>query len=383
MAKDNRWCGRRMDVVGKQKDMAIKGLRAKQKQVFILLLLITLTAVFFLVGASQKRSSIASEPLIVNGHTASAEQFGMYLGLKKALVADYFKQTYGAEYTDQFWTTSYSGEMPLQRLIDEAKAELTKTIALQQLAKKSGIAVDGSYVSFHSGMEAENSRRSKAAADGEIVYGPTSFEIEAYYSYYMSNLESATLEAMQKSGKLSVPDDKVKQAYETDKQTKYSLPRHVKLKWAVLPYGDGAALINKNEALRVMEQLKKAAVDQASFIDSAKQLAIEVMDASLTSATRRTAALESPIAVQQAERIQADQLSDIFEENGELNLLYCISKGEPILQSYEKVKDAIASELMSEQFREIAQQESRLATVEWDNERAERLARSWLGITKL
>jgi len=369
-------------VVKQQIDKMTKRLRFKKKTFFILSLLITLSISLLLIGAAQLRSGAASDLLIVNGHETSPEQFSMYLGLKKALVVDYFKQTYGAEYTEQFWTTAYSGEVPLQKVMDEAKAELTKTIVMQQLAEKNGIKADISYPSFLGGMEAENRRRSKAAADGEIVYGPTSFDIEAYYSYYMSNLENATRAAMLENGRLSVSEEKVKQAYETEAKMKYTLPGALKLKWAALLYGDGTALRNKTDAVNVMKQLKQSASDLAGFVESAKQLEVEVMDASLSSATRRTAALESPVAVQQAERLQAGQSSEIFEENGELHLLYCISQDAPILLSYEEVKDSIASQWLSDQFRGIVEQELRKATVDWSNERAASVARSWLGIAK-
>lgn len=55
--------------------------------------------------------------LIVNGQETSTAEFNWHLQLNRALTADYFMQTYHAGYSEDFWLTDYSGEIPLQRWI--------------------------------------------------------------------------------------------------------------------------------------------------------------------------------------------------------------------------------------------------------------------------
>lgn len=368
-----KWLG---EVTVKHKEQRLRGNR---KLALFIFTLIALTASLLLSGAMQKKTGTADDFIVVNGQRVSADEFGMYLDMSKALVADHFKQVYAADYSDRFWTDSFSGETPLRMLVAEARSRLIKAKVLQQLAEKVGIAADTSYESLLSGMEAENARRSKAVAAGEVVYGPISFELASYFSYYMSNLEIATTDALQKSGSLSISEEQVKREYEANKQVKYTQPGDIKLKWAALSYGEGTPFTNKNEALSVMQKLKDKAADPAAFDETASGLGIEVLDASVTKATRRTAALENPAVLQSAEKLQTGQLGDIFEENDALHLLYCISRGENLILPYGEAKDAIASQLRSDQFKQTVEQAQEEAVVEWNGKSAEKAALAWLG----
>lgn len=96
--------------------------------------------------------------------------------MNRALIVDYFKQTYNADYSKDFWSAYYSGENPMQKWINTAQTQLlTKRMELQ-LAQEAGVVTDISFEGFLKEMERENNRRSQAAANKEVVYGPLHLE---------------------------------------------------------------------------------------------------------------------------------------------------------------------------------------------------------------
>ncbi|MFC5404138.1 peptidyl-prolyl cis-trans isomerase [Cohnella soli] len=357
-----------------------KTILGKGKSYAILGLLAALTVGFILIGPIHKTSdkNHSPYPISLNGSEVSEDEFGMYLDFNKALVVNDFKQTYDADYSEQFWTTPYSGEIPQRKLIDYAKAQLMKTRVVQLLAQKSGVIKEIGYRSFLEKMEAENARRSKAAANNEIVYGPTSFEVLAYYSYYMSNLENATIDAMLKNGTISISEEQAKRDYETNKQSKYAKQGRIKLEWATLAYGPGTSTKDKNDALDRMKQLNKAVANGASLVETASGLGVDVIDANLTDTSRRTAALENPLLLRRAERLKEGETSEVFEENEAFHIIRCVSASGMVILPFDQVKDSIARQLAKEKFDDIVQGEMEDSTIQWSNRIEMKLWKKWM-----
>lgn len=344
--------------------------------------LFTLIAVFAGIAASLlltravivKGSSSQTVLLSVNSREISAEEFSWHLNLNRALVADYFRQTYGVEYSDEFWTTPYSGETPLQKLVDETKTQLIRQQIEQQLAQRAGLAVSSSFEEFLQGMDDENARRSKAAASNEVVYGPVHLEAQAYYSYYMSNLENATIEAMIRNQMIALTEEQLVQEYERNKAAKYTFRGAIHLEWATLSYGSGTEYKDKQSAVERMKLLQDAVSKGAVFRQKAEELGLNIAEAQVTNASRRTAMLESPFILQTAEQLSQGQISGIIEENGAVHLLHCTGVGEDIVQPFEQVKDQIALQLAQKELQSTIEREIDEAAIEWNNSLATRLA---------
>jgi parvulin-like peptidyl-prolyl isomerase len=334
-----------------------------------------IAASLLLTGAMIVKSSSSHTVLLsVNNREISAEEFSWHLNLNRALVADYFKQTYGVEYSDEFWTTWYSGETPLQKLVDETKAQLIRQLIEQQLSQQAGLAVNSSFEEFLQGMDDENARRSKAAGNNEVVYGPIHLEAQAYYSYYMSNLENTTIEAMIRNQMIALTEEQLMQEYERNKAEKYTSRGAIHLEWATLSYGSGTEYKDKQSAVERMKLLKTAVSAGADFNQVAEELGVNIGEAQITNASRRTAMLENPLILKTAEQLSQGQISGIIEENGAVHLLHCNSVGEDIVQSFEQVEDQIALQLAQKEFRSTIEQKIDEAVIKWNNSLAMRLA---------
>lgn len=119
-----------------------------------------------------------------------------------------------------------------------------------------------------------------------------------------------------------------------------------------------------------------AATDSSGtgFQDQAKEFGVNVGEVKITSASRRTAALENPKVLLTAEQLAPGEFSGLFTENGAIHLLYCLSADDAAIQPFDHVKDAIALNLAQQKYRSIVDEKLSEAVVEWNYPMAEDLA---------
>lgn len=345
----------------------------------IAILTALLAGSLLLIGAIKVQAPQAEEPLLIlNGQEVTAAEFSWHLQMNRALTADYFKQTYGADYSEKFWSTDYSGEQPIQKWMKESQTQLlTKRVELQ-LAQEAGVVSDISFEGFLKGMEHENQRRSQAAANKEVVYGPLHLDAQAYYSYYMSNLEDATIEAMRSNGVIVISDEQVRLEYEANLVAKYSRPGAIRLEWASLPFGPETDYKDQQDAIEKMELLRAAITEEigsdTGIHQQSKEFGVNVDEVKITSASRRTAALENPKVLLTAEQLAPGQISGLFVENDAIHLLYCLSVEDAGAIPFDQMKDAITLHLAQQKFRSMVDDKLSKAVPEWNYPMAERLA---------
>jgi hypothetical protein len=247
-----------------------------------------------------------------------------------------------------------------------------------QLAQETGVVSDISFEGFLKGMERENQRRNQAAANKEVVYGPLHLEAQAYYSYYMSNLEDATIEAMRSNGGIEILDEQVKLEYEANLAAKYSRPGTIRLEWATLPFGPETEYKDQQDTMEKMELLRAAITAEigsdAGLHQQAKEFGVNVGEVKITSASRRTIALENPKVLFTTEQLAPGQISDLFVENGAIHLLYCLSVEDAGVIPFDQVKDAITLHLAQQKFKSMVDDKLAKAVPEWNYPMAERLA---------
>lgn len=124
----------------------------------------------------------------VNGLPVMVGEFELYLGRHRGLVQDYFHRRYGAGADGDFWTRSFDGEVPAQRLKQRALSDLIIVKLEQALALEHGLLEDASYSAFLQRLGAENARREEALRRGEVIYGPQQYGEAEYFSYLHANL---------------------------------------------------------------------------------------------------------------------------------------------------------------------------------------------------
>ncbi len=151
----------------------------------VLASVILLTAILLIIN---KVTAVKDDDavLTVSGEPVSKAEYLFIMSGLKSDVYSYFVNKYGAEENHDFWTESFSGEVPSAILRKKAFDTLKKIKTEQSLMKKYEIADDISFRGFLKDLKAENERRKNAASLDQPIYGPLQFEERVYYEYLHS-----------------------------------------------------------------------------------------------------------------------------------------------------------------------------------------------------
>ena len=142
-------------------------------------------------GTVQNQTKASANPTIVaymNDSAIDAREYQLFLNDAKAQTAAYFKQHYNADDSPSFWTTSFQGEVPLEKAKELALDRLKEVKVQQLLAKQYGLLDDLSYATFLDKWTKENQRREQALKKNQVIYGPRQYDERGYYTYIFSNL---------------------------------------------------------------------------------------------------------------------------------------------------------------------------------------------------
>ncbi|NQX64344.1 hypothetical protein [Paenibacillus qinlingensis] len=155
--------------------------------------IILFLAIFVTTGCSERQNhslagSLPATVAYINDSAIDEREFQLFLHDVKAQTAGYFKQTYNADNSSSFWTTSFQGEVPIEKAKQLALDRLKEVKVQQFLAQEYGLVNDLSYAVFLENWLTENQRREKAIKNNQVIYGPKQYDERGYYTYVFSNL---------------------------------------------------------------------------------------------------------------------------------------------------------------------------------------------------
>lgn len=276
-------------------------------------------------GASGDRAVVAT----VNGEPVTVAEFRLLLGKHRASVYGYFHDKYAADNTPQFWTTSFGGEVPLEKLKAEAIHESATIKVQQQLALQKGLVADIDFPAFLRKLRAENKRRAAAVAGGQAIYGPSSYDERAYYDLTFGDLVAAL---KKKIGEEQISSDEaLRQAYEQNKDALFAKTDRQRLRQLTVPYtGDGAVSRERAEALIEAIEAKLAAGSEFATLFADYRQAdtgpVAASERTVDDSTLRNDAVSGPQWTDAALRLDAGSVSPVIEENGAFTIMQCAER---------------------------------------------------------
>ncbi|WP_372633085.1 peptidylprolyl isomerase [Cohnella sp.] len=318
-------------------------------------------------GWADSGSASEQRELSVNGEPVTAEELALYVSRNRALVADYFRQAYGAEYSEDFWSASFSGEAPLLKLNEAVKEQLVRTKVELQLAKRAGVEENIGYEHFLERLKIENARRAAAVERNEAVYGPTRLDARSYYFHELTLIRQAAIEAMLASGALSVTETELKEQYEAYRTLAAEAAGTTIAQWASLAYGDAAGAPTRERAYERMRELQSALSAGEALEETAALLSIPFASATLNETTRRSYALDHPLAILAIDGMEAGEASDVLEENGAFHLIRVEKRTPAEAREYEEIRGSMAERLAERKYERLVEAEAGAADVQWDD----------------
>ncbi|MCR8660413.1 hypothetical protein [Paenibacillus endoradicis] len=218
----------------------------------------------------------------IDTYEVKEAEFNAILQEKKALTTSYFKQTYNVDYSENFWTTTYEGENPLEYAKQQVMDQLLLLKIEQILMKENEIVSDISYDSFLKNLEIENIDRQNKIKNNEPIYGPKVYGTLEYYSYLHSINYQKLVDKLTQEALAVLSDDAIQQMYEEMKQLYFHKGYNFKYEKITIVND-----INSKEILEKVQQLtatKDISVEQAVASLAAtvqvEELALNINEAS-------------------------------------------------------------------------------------------------------
>lgn len=160
----------------------------------------------FVLSLTSKRVDLPENWLFtVNGYAVTEEEFQFYVQEQRAVTADYFFRTYGAQVDEGFWTRQYGDqhETPSEYVKKSAMTALLNTKHEQFIADERGIAPYKSFDELKFDMEEENRKRATMEDSGETYYGLPQFDLYQYMQYLSGARWPDLVETQVKQTKMS------------------------------------------------------------------------------------------------------------------------------------------------------------------------------------
>lgn len=183
-------------------------------KIFIIIAVIFLAAAaavgIFLYGVLGKERL----HLRINGTEISEEEYLQAVKAVRYDVAAYFAGTYGAKEEDSFWSEEYGGEIPCEKLAEEAVERLKYIHAVYGLAEEKGYIDDAGYDALVERLEDENASRKEKIEAGEAVYGLSEYTLDLFMEYEISSFKERYCNDTENEG-MDLTEEEIREHYES------------------------------------------------------------------------------------------------------------------------------------------------------------------------
>ena len=125
----------------------------------------------------------------VDGVPVAAGEFADLLNARyrTAALAHFSEMGEDISDTETFWNRKVGDTTPAEYARSLGFDEMVRIKVIQTLMKEHGIQQDISYSAFLEAFSQENDSRKNAVSNGEVIYGPETYQRFDYYTYLFSN----------------------------------------------------------------------------------------------------------------------------------------------------------------------------------------------------
>lgn len=277
----------------------------------------------------------------INGELLTYKEFQLNLSANRAQVSAYFQSKYQAGEGKRFWTESYNGEVPLDKLKQDTLDGLVRIKTCQLLAKQKGVVQDISYKTFLRNLASENDRRAKAQKRNQPVYGPLQYGEQEYYGIVQSNLVGDLKKLLQKEQ--AVSDRELQDYYKANQDRLYKDQDTVKIRKFTVTRGDAG-----NSLREVQTAVAGGADLETALAPYKEQLRME--EQVFDSQSAHSDVLAYPGISAMLPSLQEGQVTDVYQESGTFWISKVMAREPGGYQSFEAVRESIRAKLSAEAY---------------------------------
>lgn len=168
-------------------------------------------------GSSNGQLTLEDTLITINSEEVCKEEF-------QTLLLKYRANVMSSYTTDQvnqknFWETDADGVKPVDEIVQRTLEELTEKKAIKQMAVRNGLIKDFSFETLKEGLEQENQQRETNMQNNQVIYGKTAYDLETYYEYIYSNIETVLSRHLRNEANITEED--ISHYYQENKEDYY------------------------------------------------------------------------------------------------------------------------------------------------------------------
>lgn len=343
--------------------------KVRRSLFLILCISIGITVYIFFQCPKKQYDSVGT----INGEPISAKLFYTTLIAQRSHVYSYFHNRYGVDDSDNFWTTNYGGEVPIEIARKNALREITAIMAQQIYAKNAGLVKDISYDSFLIDLKNENARRKDAVRQNKVIYGPVEYSEDNYYNYLFDNLV-IKLKSKLEDTELAVSDNELKELYEAQKETSFKI-ESVKVCKISVPFetGDENTLTARTKAKTTISNIENRLLHGDTFERLSREYSrnnrteYQVFNEdSKREDSRKYSGLRNS-----AFSMHVGEVSNVIETSNSFIIIKCINHSTAGYRKFEDVKNGLSLFLIDKKYKEFVERIIREAVVVIDKKAIE------------
>lgn len=283
----------------------------------------------------------------VNEEPISYKEFTLKLADNRAMISSYFNQKYNISYSEDFWTSQFNDEVPIEILKETTLRQLVNIKIEQQLAVKKGLLEDLSYSSFVNKLKIENRNRKKAIDNNEPIYGPEQYGEHQYFSY-LHSIMLIDLKRILGENELAPTEQELKTLYDNTKKSLYKKKDYIKFKKiSMVLINDEVELDVFNISKEIMNQIQVKLNNGVSFEAVVKNyknktpMDIEYNEYVFDENTVGTKEMQDSILYKQVVTANLGEVSPIIDEGNVLTLIKVTEKKDNGYISYGIARESL------------------------------------------
>lgn len=295
--------------------------------------------------------------IIMNGEIITEEEINQRISTERSGVIDYFYNKYQVEPDENFWETSYEGEIPGEMLKKAAIEQCIYIKSQQILAKGRGLVDDISYTNFLRNLKEENKRRTAALSENQVIYGPQQYAKDSYFDVIFTQLVYELREILDEEFICS--EIELKSYYEEGvKQGYYHKAGTVEIEIIEISSpkdGDNSNNITKKK----VEELRKRSLEGESF----QLLSTYFTDRGADNISFREQILDENTRrednrpgnyefTKEVEKLQQGDISNVFVIDNTYYIVKCIRKSDKEMYEFGQVKEAVTEAVKQQKYNE-------------------------------
>lgn len=336
--------------------------------VAVSILIITIIAAMYMEANKWEHKTVAT----VNGVPITVQEILPRLTANRAEIFAYFKKQYNAEPDENFWNSSYKGEVPLEKLKKAAVDDCINIKIQQILSRDMEIIADISYSKFLKDLKAENDRRKKAIKNKQVIYGPEQYKEVTYFSVLFSNM---THELKKRIGStFEISDEEIKSYYDQAiREGSFQKVATTKIEKIAIPFlfSDEKS---RNAARELAEKIRAEFAKGEKFSGLSEsykngpvkvEFSQQVFDAESNRDDSRPTTYEFTI---KATDVPIGQVSEVFEVNNTFYIVKCIDKTDEGSYQLKETEESIKEKLKDEKYTQYINDKIKEADIQINTE---------------